>query len=127
MAGIGNEILCIMTGGLDCSGYVETDPRRVVAERIARGWISDRGSIWWAPERGVGLLRLQGADLSKGDLARVEIEARADALREDGVQSARVSAAMTNGTVRLVAYVTIDSGLSFSFAVDSSGAVEVLS
>mgnify|MGYP000393781020 CR=1 FL=1 len=75
--GIGSEVLCIVSGGLDMSGHEEADPRVVCAERVARGWLSERGSIWWQPERGLGLLLLQNADLSKGDLARIEVDARA--------------------------------------------------
>jgi len=124
--GIGSEVLCIVTGGLDCSGHEETDPRLVCAERIARGWLSERGSIWWTPARGLGLLLLQNADLSAGELARIEVDARADARMEDGVTGARVSASLVGGMLRLTGAITMNSGLSFALTVDSSGATEVL-
>jgi hypothetical protein len=127
MSGIGTEVLCIVSGGLDMSGHEEADPRVVCAERVARGWLSERGSIWWQPERGLGLLLLQNADLSRGDLARIEVDARADARMEDGVTGARVSATTAGGTLRLMGAITMNSGLSFVLTVDSSGAAEVLS
>ncbi len=127
MSGIGTEVLCIVSGGLDMSGHEEADPRVVCVERVARGWLSERGSIWWQPERGLGLLLLQNADLSRGDLARIEVDARADARMEDGVTGARVSATTAGGTLRLMGAITMNSGLSFVLTVDSSGAAEVLS
>ena len=125
--GIGSEVLCIVSGGLDMSGHEEADPRVVCAERVARGWLSERGSIWWQPERGLGLLLLQNADLSKGDLARIEVDARADARMEDGVTGATVKASRDGATLRLAGSITMNSGLSFVLSVDSTGAAEVLS
>ena len=127
MSGIGSEVLCIVSGGLDMSGHEEADPRVVCAERVARGWLSERGSIWWQPERGLGLLLLQNADLSRGDLARIEVDARADARMEDGVTGATVKATRDGNTLRLTGSITMNSGLSFVLTVDSSGAAEVLS
>jgi hypothetical protein len=126
MAGIGQEILCVVTGGLDCSGHEEADPRVVCAERVARGWLSERGSIWWAPERGLGLLLLMNADLAPGQLARIEVDARADARMEDGVTAARVSASVAGGLLTLAGQITMNSGATFRLAVDSAGATEVL-
>lgn len=125
MSGIGQEILCVITGGLDCSGHEEADPRVVCAERVARGWLSERGSIWWQRERGLGLLLLMNADLSAGQLGRIEVDARADARMEDGVTAARVDARIVEGVLTLAGQITMNSGATFKLSVNAAGAAEV--
>ncbi|RTL09257.1 MAG: hypothetical protein EKK62_03190 [Acidimicrobiia bacterium] len=124
--GIGGEILCVLSGGLDISGHVETDPRYVAAERIARRWLTERGSASWAPTMGLGIGLLRNADLSRGALARLEGEARQEALRVQGVVSARVTASLKNGMLTLTAIVRLDVAGDFILTVDAAGAVEVL-
>lgn len=106
--GIGQETLVILSGGLDISGHVETDPRRVAAERIARRWFTERGSARWAPTMGLGLGLLKNADLSRGDLGRLEVEARTEAGLVQGVTSVSVKATITQGVLTLTARVRLD-------------------
>lgn len=124
--GIGSEVLCVLSGGLDTSGHVEKDPRYVAGERIARRWLCERGSASWAPAMGLGLGLLVNHDLSRGDLGRLEGEARQEALRVDGVTSARVQARIVSGVLTLTAQVRLDVAGDFILTVPASGAVEVL-
>ncbi len=126
MAGIGQEILCVLSGGLDISGHEESDPRIVVGERIARSWLAVKGSMRWAPNRGLGLSILMNNDMSRGDLGRLQTQAAREAELEDGVVSARVTASMTNGVLTLVGRIKLDVSGEFVLTVDASGAREVL-
>lgn len=59
----GGDVLFDLTGAV-ISGA------RVVQEWVVREWVAERGSLPWAPQRGVGLLRWENASLSAADLAR---------------------------------------------------------
>lgn len=126
-SGVGSEILCVLSGGLDTSGREVTDPLLVIAERVARRLVIERGTLLHAPDVGLGLHLLQGADLSDSDLRRVEGDAQKEASREDGVVSARVTARWAGGTVTIKVRCRIFTGQEFELTVDSSGAAEVLS
>jgi hypothetical protein len=126
MSGIGSEILCVLSGGLDVSGHEETDPRYVAAERIARRWLTVRGSASWAPTMGLGLSILVNHDLSRGDLARLEGEARQEALAEDGARSARVTASISEGRLALRGVFRLDVSGEFTLTVSADGATEVI-
>lgn len=124
--GIGTEIACILTGGLDTSGRILTNPREVVAERIGRRWYTIRGSLFWARTVGLGLRLLMNADLTPGRTRQIELEARQEALQEDGVTKATVTASLVRGVFTLQGAIELDSGLSFLLTADASGAAEVL-
>ena len=126
MTGIGSEILCVLSGGLDISGHEETDPRYVAAERVARRWLTVRGSVSWAPAMGLGLSILVNADLTPGELARLESEARLEALQVNGVRLAKVKAIIRGGVLTLEGRLTLDTGGEFTLTVYASGATEVL-
>lgn len=115
--GIGSEILCLTSGGLDTSGHVETDPRIVAAERIARRWLTERGSCFWARGMGLGLGLLINADLSPGQVRRIEIDARQEALRVDGVTQATVSASLLGGTLTVTGKFRLQTGGWFTLTV----------
>ena len=126
MSGIGGEILVVLSGGLDTSGRVETDPRVVVAERIARAWLTVKGSMPWARDRGLGLRQLVNADLSFSKLRMIEGDAAREARRVDGVTQAAVTSRYSGGALTLTGKFTIDSSQTFTLTVDSAGAAEVL-
>ena len=68
------------------------------------------------------------ADLTPGELGRIEVDARADAKMEDGVTQAYVRALRSpGGLLVLEGKITMNSGLTFTLTVDASGAAEVLS
>ena len=126
MSGIGSEILCVLSGGLDTSGHEETDPRYVVAERIARRWLTVRGSASWAPTMGLGLSILVNHDLTRGEIGRLESEARLEALAENGVKSVRVKASVADGRLTLRGVISLDVTGEFTLTVGADGATEVL-
>jgi hypothetical protein len=127
MAGVGSEILCILSGGLDISGREVTDPMLVIAERVARRLLIERGTLLHAPDVGLGLHLLQNGDLSASDLRRVEGEAAQEARREDGVVSATVKTSLVGGSVVVTLILRIFTSQVFRLTVTSAGAAEVLS
>ena len=126
MVGIGQTILCVLPGRLDTSGAVESDPRVVAAEQIAIRWTCEPGSIWWDKSAGLGLLLLQNADLSPGDLGRLNFRARSEALAVIGVASALVTASLATGTLTLTGMFALSTGETFTLIVTAAGAAEVL-
>lgn len=126
MVGIGQTILCVLPGRLDTSGAVESDPRIVAAEQIAIRWTTEPGSIWWDKSAGLGLLLLQNADLSPGDLGRLNFRARQEALAVIGVASALVTASLATGTLTLTGVFALSTGETFTLIVTAAGAAEVL-
>jgi len=126
MPGVGSEILCVLSGGLDTSGREVTDPMLVIAERVARRWMIERGTLLHAPEVGLGLGLLQNADISPSDQRRIAQEAQTEARREDGVVSALVTVTLSGGTLTLTGRLTINTNQEFLLTVTSAGAAEVL-
>lgn len=124
--GVGTEILCILSGGLDTSGREVGDPMLVIAERVARRWFIERGTLLHAPEVGLGLHLLQNADLSPTDLRRIGQDAQTEARREDGVTSALVTVSVSGGLVTITATLRIFTDQEFRLTVTSGGAAEVL-
>ena len=57
---------------------------------------------------GLGLSILVNHDLTRGEIGRLESEARLEALAEDGVRSARVSATITGGRLTLRGVISLD-------------------
>lgn len=125
-AGVGSEILCVLSGGLDTSGREVADPGLVIAERVARRLLIERGSLLHAPDVGLGLHLLQGADLSLSDLRRVEGEAQQEARREDGVVSVTARASHVGGTLTIALVLRIFTNQTLRLTVTSAGAAEVL-
>ena len=126
--GLGSEVLCVLSGGLDTSGYEESDPVQVAGERICRRWLTVRGSWFVDLNMGLGINLLMNADLTEGEMRRVEIEAAREAQQEPGVTQARVTCARSaGGLLTISGLITLDSGQSFTATADASGATEVLS
>lgn len=126
MIGIGTEILCLVTGGLDTSGYEESNARIVAAERIARRWKTERGSAFWAPSMGLGLDLLSNADLSARDLKRIEVDARQEAMRVNGVTAALVTASFSGGQLTLTGRFKLEVGGWFTLTAAPGEAATVL-
>lgn len=127
MSGVGQTVTTILTGRLDTSGHVESDPVRVVAEQILILLTTEQGSIAWDRDAGVGVLTLQNHDFAPGEAGRVESRARIGALRVPGVVSVKARAKVIGGTFTLRVDAQLDSGQELSIIVDSTGASEVLS
>lgn len=126
MAGLGSEVLIVLSGGLDTSGHIETNPVYVTAERVARRWLTVPGTAPWAPNMGAGLFALVNHDMTRGDLGRLEMKARSEALRETGVTSARIKATNSQGLTKLTGRITIASGETYTLIVGADRASEVL-
>jgi hypothetical protein len=126
MSGVGSEVLCVLSGGLDTSGREVDDPALVIAERVARRWFIERGTLEHAKDVGLGLHLLQNADLSPSALRRVELDAQREAMREDGVTACVVSAVQSGGEVVITGRFTINTDQEFTLTASSSGAAEVL-
>lgn len=127
MSGVGQTVTTILTGRLDTSGHVESDPVRVVAEQILIRLTSEQGSIFWDRDAGLGVLTFQNHDFARGELGRVESQARIEALRVPGVVSAKANATVTSGVLRIRVDAVLDSRQEIAVIVDSTGASEVLS
>jgi hypothetical protein len=126
--GLGSEVLCVLSGGLDLSGYEESDPVMVAGERICRRWLTVRGSCFWDPNMGLGIDLLMNADLTDGEMRRVEIDAAQEARQEPGVVGARVTCSRSAlGLLTISGVITLDSGQSFTATASADGATEVLS
>jgi len=126
MAGLGSEVLIVLSRGLDTSGHIETNPVYVTAERIGRRWLQIVATAPWAPNMGVGLSALVNHDMTRGDLGRLQMKARDEASRETGVTSARVQASVSEGVVRLTGRITIASGETYTLILGADRASEVL-
>lgn len=124
--GIGSEILCVLVGQLDTSGNEEATAVMVAAERVVRRWLTERGSCFWARSMGLGINLLMNADLTPGELRRVESDAAIEAKLEDGIAAAKVTATYQAGVLALVGKLTSDTGQEFQLTVRASGAAEVL-
>ncbi len=124
--GVGSEILCVLSGGLDTSGREVDDPALVIAERVARKWFIERGTYAVDRAEGLGLHLLQNADLSESDKRRVELDAQREAMKENGVRSAIVTADQSGGEVVITGKLTIFTDQEFTLTASSSGAAEVL-
>src|SRR5688572_4405831 len=93
LADIGNDISVVRpdgTLGLDLT-FTPITGSRVVAEGVLKSWISPRGSMFWAKDRGINVLTLRNGDHDRATLERWKIALSHEAKKVDGVRSVVVS------------------------------------
>ncbi len=67
---------------------------RVVAEAVARRWMTPRGRLIGYPNYGFDLTQYINADVSERDIASLQSGAAAEALKDDRVTACDVSAVL---------------------------------
>ncbi len=90
---------------------------RVVAEHVARAWLTDRGDLVHAPNVGINLQRLQNATAGPGDFKRWEGLLVAEARAVEFVFDAAVTLTHDGRNLRVRGNLMLVDGLSYPLAV----------
>lgn len=100
--------------GDDFGGSVDIDPsfsvvtgRRALAEAVARGWLDLAGSIFYAPDRGVGVSAFLSAAVNTNGLAHRLEE---DALKDERVQDCSVTVTLVAEQLKITGALTDAQG-----------------
>jgi phage baseplate assembly protein W len=91
-------------GGRVVSGFT------VVAEAIARRWVTPRGRLIGYPNYGFDLTQYVNADMNPRDIAGLSAGAAAEALKDERVESCAVTATLLTGILTVVAEVETAQG-----------------
>jgi hypothetical protein len=115
-AEIGNDISIIRsdgTLGLDLT-FTPITGSRVVVEGVLRVWISARGSMFWAKDRGVNFLTLRNAAHDRMQLELWKMALVNEAKKVDGVRAVTVAFARdeTTHTLTIKADIRTMAGTS---------------
>lgn len=94
---------------IDAGGRIVTG-FRVVAEAIARRWMTPRGRLIGYPDYGFDLTDYVNADVSPRDLAELRAGASAEAEKDERVIKCDVDTDLTNGVLTITAVVTTTKG-----------------
>lgn len=96
---------------------------RVLAQRVAIRILSDPGTIPGDPDIGLGLARMKNADFTPDDVKRLQSQAQAEAMREEGVTRCRVSASLAVRTLTMdVDLMTSEGAANVRLQIDAAGA-----
>lgn len=104
----GTEISCvsdIASDGRTVSGF------RVVAEAIARRWITPRGRLIKYPDYGYDLTQFINADMSDRDIASMVAGSEAEAEKDERVDSCAIEAVLgSDGVMTISALIQTGQG-----------------
>lgn len=83
---------------------------RIVAEAIARRLITPRGGLVDDPDYGFDLSEFVNADLTPGDIARIQAGVQAECLKDQRVSGASSTVVVANGVLIATIVLTTASG-----------------
>lgn len=101
---------------------------RVVLEWIVRAWFTARGSLRWAPSKGVDLRARDNATFDMTELEQLRTALEAEALRVEYVNAIGVTVTRLDRALRIEADVQLVDGRAYPLAVmlaDGAAVVEV--
>lgn len=114
MADLGSDLSCVR----DCTpDMAEVSGRACLAQAIARRYITPRGALIDDPNYGFDLTAYVNDDLSSADIARIQSQAEQEALKDERVEDASVSIAVTVAGVMVVTVVLTDSNGPFTLVL----------
>ncbi len=107
----------------------ETDPHRLLAEAVARGLDTIPGSLWWAPEEGVGVRTWLNERFTPARVAQLQRAVVVQCLRDERILSARAGVTFSAAASALAIAVEGDAADGpFAFVFDvSQAAVRIVS
>lgn len=91
------------------------DTGRVVVEDVWRGWLTERGTLSWAPGVGGGLMAELNAKQTDATLALIQARLEAEALEDDRVASCTVKVTSENRELSVEGNIELSGGESFRF------------
>jgi hypothetical protein len=99
---------------------------RVVLEWITRLWLSETGTLSWAPSRGFDVLGLENGSFSMTDLYNVRARLIQEARSVMYVRSVDLTLRLQAGTLSVTAAVTLVDGQTYPLAVSIGPAAQAL-
>ncbi|MEP7123142.1 MAG: hypothetical protein ABJE95_19595 [Byssovorax sp.] len=90
---------------------------RVAVERVARAWLSPRGALTWARDRGVSILELQNSTHDKTSLGNWRAALVAEAEAVEFVDRCDVTITLADRVITLVGELLLVDGRTYRLAV----------
>ncbi len=121
MADLGVDIALISGDeGLDLDPYFNTVTGRVaLIQSLAQRYEITHGDLWYDEDLGCDLRRWLNADIGVPELFRAQVEAEAEALKDERVQSASALATFDFATSTMTMTLTItDADGEFELVLD---------
>lgn len=124
MADLGVDISCVD----DLSpNMLEVTGRLLLAQAIARRYMTPRGRLIDDPNYGFDLTQYVNDDLSQADIARIQAGAQAEAEKDERVESANVTINLSTAGIMIVTVVLVDSQGPFTLVLSvNSVSIQVL-
>lgn len=105
--------------------YVRITGARVPLEGVARLWLTDRGSLFWAPTLGFNVARLENASQKRAVLAQYESFLVKAAREVDFVAAASVAITFSGTTLTAAGRITLVDGVTYPLLVTAADAAVV--
>jgi hypothetical protein len=100
---------------------------RVVIEWVARSWLTPRGSLPWAPDRGANILDLENSTHDKTSLGSWRTLLVAEAEAVEFVENCDVTITLTGRVITIVGEVLLIDGLTYRLAVTLADGAALIS
>lgn len=125
MTDFGSDLSCVN----DCTpDFAEVTGRILIAQRVARRYITPRGRLIDDPNFGFDMTQFVNDDLSPADIARIRAGAEAEALKDEEVLAASVSIAVSVVGLMIVTVILQDAKGPFTLVLNvSEVTVQILS
>lgn len=105
--------------------YVRITGPRVPLEGVARLWLTDRGSLFWAPTLGFNVARLENASQKRAVLAQYESFLVKAAREVDFVARATVAITYAGTALTAIGRITLADGGTYPLLVTAADAAQV--
>jgi hypothetical protein len=113
------ELVDVSTFGPGGPGLTSQKIRgaRVAVEWVARAWLTPRGSLPWAPDRGINILDLENSTHDTTSLARWQAALVAEAEAVEFVQSCDVAITLADRRITILGTLILVDGRTYRLAV----------